>query len=1559
MTSVIPQAWPSASIANPPSYPHQEQEQYTPQQALTTQQELYHPNDNSEHKHQYQLPSHHPHQHSFQPNELPRALLPINQEYDLNYPHQSTSHQSSYKRASRDPTLRSKTAKRVSKALPPDPLMKQRQRSLKNGSTNKNNTSAVSKDLPAPPASSSALFDYQEQSREASASTTLSREANNNNSRHQLPYIITDLAHKDSGLTGLVPYSPPPSKKGIPIERPYSYYKVAPKVPQSVTVIDSPFGPPVPPVSLPSTAESQRNFSNGNSTPTYYTHPSSSNPFVPPAQYQPPLPHQQQQSLQYTTHGDRSGKERPDPEDSIPVNSGAYLSATMAEPMTTRGSRERSNSDKQFQRATSPRPERSAGAVNRQPSDASQRNRSYSNENGSRPSRERQQPNYRGGQDQEMNYGETNDSSDPTRKGSGNNLLRIARKASDTALKGIGLSRKASGKKASQSSGASTLNTTYEQNSQSWSAVGNRSQPELHRGQHSEFSAQTDSGNQRTRDYDFARTYDTDLGRNRSLPDIKPPSNVDHRTPSRGSSLNNPKTNPGAFHSRQKSQHHLQGSYQITTAMSNEPMIATAISSTTSNVIQDAYGGTTDDWRQRHQAEKEARERNNLRDSSPTERSGHTSINSVSTLNLPPTTVVPTATSLNRSTSRILLPDRDRSANQSGSSQSSKQDIDPEPTQESTSLAKATVQPGGILAQLQAATEAGQVIDPAMGIWSQKDGRYIQRSNTAPYPHRENKTILEEDESGSPTSGGPKTLGPLEYSKSEGYAAASRNNRQQKRPQQQQQQTQQQGQTQQHAQIHDQQQNKSSQNQYPNHNDPHHQPHQQPSYQVHHLPHQAFHEQPYQHHQNQLQQLQHHQQQQQQRSQGNSRSRAMSNENIDTNKDLPPTPGRTPQDTANDMADQQASHGRSRHQRTESRSQTQRQPRSRSESQSESARRHQQQQSSGWQVGMNMTSESVLALSRSMSPPPNRSASQERTGANGQLTRKSSNGQNTLSKSNSNGGQKEKALYGIDMLPLPVIPSPDETLQKNANVGILPQDVLRTLDSQTVQKVVTQAVIASRVYKVLSLVEVENLKKEQEDLQKYVEALKVSLTIETRMRDASHSLIRLHENNTNIDAVKASTGQLHATTRKMDQIVQKIQQSMDRLLAIQRLLLQHEGAVLNAGMRRLDGENRELARAVQELETARDQEKEEKLRWKKEHSHLRIQSMIFPNPPGLEEYPGVMTNGTAKGTGASSARGLRPPSPPQQQQPPRVPTPPPQQQQHAARLTALENYMKELNEEISKKDERISQLESQLRLIKIWADDFAGSLRSRIGVDNNSVGDEPTSAKQAGAESSAKLQKQLAHLQSRIEDGFRALETNAHELKAKAQEAELAKEKALEFAATTLANTSVMAVPAGDLARSSSSSSVGESESPRSRFRQIDQQQGSRLRNPFSRSKSSLNESHHPQTNHSNNSDLNVVLNESLLELDLQLSSSSSANRSVVPTHDVVNGKGRQLSGENSASQRAMSPTQRQELTSRTPRSKQQPESKDDFVIGDANEEIRRLNAMVDELERLMKLKMK
>ncbi|KAF9934050.1 hypothetical protein FBU30_003560 [Linnemannia zychae] len=308
---------------------------------------------------------------------------------------------------------------------------------------------------------------------------------------------------------------------------------------------------------------------------------------------------------------------------------------------------------------------------------------------------------------------------------------------------------------------------------------------------------------------------------------------------------------------------------------------------------------------------------------------------------------------------------------------------------------------------------------------------------------------------------------------------------------------------------------------------------------------------------------------------------------------------------------------------------------------------------------------------------------------------------------------------------LPALPVTDTTTLRKGSSGIIPQDVLRRMDPKDVQKAVSSTVVASRVYKVLNSEQLESLIKEQEELQQFVEAMNVALHIETRMRDASHSLIRLHESNLNIDAVKAATNQLHATTFKMDQIVQKSQQAMWRLIAIQRLLLQHETAILNAGLRRLDNENRDLSRAVMNLETARGQEKAEKLKWKKEHTRLKVQSILFPTSPLPAEPP------------AES-----------------MPNSHPQLKIVQDQLVAMENYAKELSEDILQKDEKLIELKNELSAVKGWADDFEASIQAK----------KEGSATTASPET---LQEQLNQLQSLIEADYKHIQSHTEELQDK------------------------------------------------------------------------------------------------------------------------------------------------------------------------------------------------
>ncbi|KAF9150773.1 hypothetical protein BG015_007408 [Linnemannia schmuckeri] len=414
----------------------------------------------------------------------------------------------------------------------------------------------------------------------------------------------------------------------------------------------------------------------------------------------------------------------------------------------------------------------------------------------------------------------------------------------------------------------------------------------------------------------------------------------------------------------------------------------------------------------------------------------------------------------------------------------------------------------------------------------------------------------------------------------------------------------------------------------------------------------------------------------------------------------------------------------------------------------------------------------------------------------------------------------------------PVLPAIGTSLTRNgsSNGGIIPQDVLRSMDPKDVQKAVSSTVIASRVYKVLNPEQLESLKKEQEGLKQFVEAMNVSLHIETRMRDASCSLIRLHESNLNNDAVKAANSQLHATTSKMDQIVQKSQQAMWRLLAIQRLLLQHETAVLNAGLRRLDNENRDLSRAVMNLETARGQEKEEKLRWKKEHTRLKVQSiLVAPTSPIV-----------------AASEVAVPPTP--------------QLQLVQEQLSAMENYAKELSEDVLQKDEKLGELRNELGAVRGWADDFEASLRQQ--ADKKTI----TSPAETATAAEKTLQEQLRRLQSTIEADYKDFHVHADELQVKVNQ--LTEEN---LTLVTTAAAPCKCSSDDDISSSSASSSHSSLELTEQQQQEHQASRSWRIRPGFTSSREST--------------ELHNVLRESLWQLDRQIElderlSSTSSGRS-------------------------------------------------------------------------------
>ncbi|KAF9995433.1 hypothetical protein BGZ65_008927, partial [Modicella reniformis] len=173
-------------------------------------------------------------------NGIPNTTLYPLESINHDYPHlYHISRRISQERTVRDLTLGPKTSKRVSKTLSPDSLMKQKQRSvLKNGAM----------------------------------------------SKRQVDTLVTANHDPPPSSASVASYVPPANKKGLVIDRPYSYYRVAHREPQTVTKIASPFGPSEPSVAA-TIKEVQRGADSGVSA--YYIHPSQSNPFLPPVQYQP------------------------------------------------------------------------------------------------------------------------------------------------------------------------------------------------------------------------------------------------------------------------------------------------------------------------------------------------------------------------------------------------------------------------------------------------------------------------------------------------------------------------------------------------------------------------------------------------------------------------------------------------------------------------------------------------------------------------------------------------------------------------------------------------------------------------------------------------------------------------------------------------------------------------------------------------------------------------------------------------------------------------------------------------------------------------------------------------------------------------------------------------------------------------------------------------------------------------------------------------------------------------------------------------------------------------
>ncbi|KAI8577270.1 hypothetical protein K450DRAFT_253030 [Umbelopsis ramanniana AG] len=124
------------------------------------------------------------------------------------------------------------------------------------------------------------------------------------------------------------------------------------------------------------------------------------------------------------------------------------------------------------------------------------------------------------------------------------------------------------------------------------------------------------------------------------------------------------------------------------------------------------------------------------------------------------------------------------------------------------------------------------------------------------------------------------------------------------------------------------------------------------------------------------------------------------------------------------------------------------------------------------------------------------------------------------------------------------------------------------LDDMIMQLLVSQAVIDAKDFEVLTMEEVENLKERHIALTHRIEDQTSKLSLESKMREASQSLARLHH--TNKKMAQQSQEQFMASTKKVDQEAKELWRLMKLGSEAQQRLLQHTAGTLSVGVKVLE-----------------------------------------------------------------------------------------------------------------------------------------------------------------------------------------------------------------------------------------------------------------------------------------------------------------------------------------------------------------------------------------------------
>ncbi|KAF9984657.1 hypothetical protein BGZ65_012956 [Modicella reniformis] len=133
-------------------------------------------------------------------------------------------------------------------------------------------------------------------------------------------------------------------------------------------------------------------------------------------------------------------------------------------------------------------------------------------------------------------------------------------------------------------------------------------------------------------------------------------------------------------------------------------------------------------------------------------------------------------------------------------------------------------------------------------------------------------------------------------------------------------------------------------------------------------------------------------------------------------------------------------------------------------------------------------------------------------------------------------------------------------------------DALDAETDVTMQVMISQAAVDSKGFEVQVPQTVERIKRHHATLNSRIDALTARLSIETKIRDAAQSLLKLHANNKKL--ARQSSDHLEAANQKVDQVATELWKLSQLAADFQRTLLQHTSGVLALGVVRLEEQGR-------------------------------------------------------------------------------------------------------------------------------------------------------------------------------------------------------------------------------------------------------------------------------------------------------------------------------------------------------------------------------------------------